>query len=93
LGSYGDLISNGERALDTELAILDINLGANAPSGLDCERWLRQSGYTGHVIFLTGHALTHPLVVQAVNAGSVEILEKPQGINRLIEIVSAGSAA
>ena len=93
VGSYRELLEHADRALNTDLAIIDINLGADVPSGLDCERWLRQRGYTGRVIFLTGHALNHPLVVQAVNAGNVEILEKPQGIQQLIDIVTSGKAA
>src|SRR6478736_7080105 len=52
-------------ALATTIAFLDINLGANQPSGIDAYHWLKQNDYQGCIIFFTGHAKTHPLVAEA----------------------------
>ena len=63
--SYDALVALGDEALRCGVAILDINLGPNRPSGIDAYAWLRRSGYTGRIVFLTGHASSHPLVVEA----------------------------
>ena len=44
VGSYEELVALGEEALGCGVAILDINLGPNRPSGIDAYRWLRQKG-------------------------------------------------
>jgi DNA-binding NtrC family response regulator len=93
VGSFAQLLDWRAKALDTELAILDINLGPNEPSGLDAERWLRENGYKGRVVFLTGHARTHPLVVDAARLGNVQILEKPLGLGSLLDMVSERRAS
>src|SRR4029077_4924973 len=64
LCSYRDLVTLGDRALGCGVAILDINLGAEAPSGLDAYGWLRRHGFSGRIVFLTGHANSHPLVME-----------------------------
>ncbi|HMF03126.1 MAG TPA: response regulator [Terriglobia bacterium] len=46
-------------------AVLDINLGPGDPTGIDAYHWLRSRGFSGRVIFLTGHATSHPLVREA----------------------------
>jgi FixJ family two-component response regulator len=75
--SYRDLVSRGESALTCEIAILDINLGPDLPSGLDAYRWLRQRGFPGRIVFLTGHASSHPLVRRAHAIGDARIIAKP----------------
>ena len=87
LGSYAELVALGDGVLACSVAILDINLGANRPSGIDAYTWLRQTGYTGRIVFLTGHASTHPLVVEAHRIGDVEIFAKPIDGDRLQSIV------
>jgi FixJ family two-component response regulator len=75
--SYRDLVSRGESALACAIAILDINLGPDLPSGLDAYRWLRQRGFPGRIVFLTGHASSHPLVRRAHAIGDARIIAKP----------------
>jgi FixJ family two-component response regulator len=87
VGSYEELVALGEEALGCCLAILDINLGPNRPSGIDAYTWLRDKGYTGRIVFLTGHASTHPLVVEAKRIGDAEIFSKPIEPDRLRSIV------
>jgi FixJ family two-component response regulator len=87
VGSYDELVALGDGVLACRVAILDINLGANRRSGIDAYTWLRQKGYTGRIVFLTGHASTHPLVVEAHRIGDVEIFSKPIDGDRLQSIV------
>src|SRR5213076_2902784 len=54
-----------ERVNECRLALLDIALGAGKASGLDVYRWLEAEGFHGRIVFLTGHALSHPLVKKA----------------------------
>src|SRR5678815_5088723 len=88
VGSYDELVRLGDEALGCSIAILDINLGPNQPSGIDAYRWLRDEGYRGRIVFLTGHASTHPLVVDARRIGDAEIFSKPidpENIRSLVE--------
>src|SRR5262245_24527111 len=86
--SYGDLIRAGDRALGCSVALLDVNLGPQQPSGLDAYQWLRQHQYRGRVYFLTGHARSHPLVAQTVAMGEAQLVEKPIGADVLCALVA-----
>jgi len=77
VGSYEELTALGEEALGCSVAILDINLGPDQRSGIDAYAWLRDQGYKGRIVFLTGHASTHPLVVEAQRIGDAEVFSKP----------------
>ena len=87
VGSYEELVVLGQHVLGCSVAILDINLGSNRRSGLDAYAWLRANGYTGRIVFLTGHARTHPLVVEAQRIGDAQIFSKPIEPDRLRSIV------
>ena len=87
VGSYEELVAQGDDVLGCSVAILDINLGANRRSGIDAYTWLRAKGYTGRIVFLTGHAGTHPLVVEAQRIGDAEIFSKPIEPERIRSIV------
>jgi DNA-binding NarL/FixJ family response regulator len=87
VGSYEEVVALGSQALQCDVAILDINLGAHRKSGIDAYAWLRRQGYTGRIVFLTGHASTHPLVVEAQRLGGAEIFSKPIDPERLRSIV------
>jgi DNA-binding NtrC family response regulator len=87
VGSYDELVRLGDEALGCSIAILDINLGPNQPSGIDAYTWLRDKGYRGRIVFLTGHASTHPLVIEAKRIGDAEIFSKPIEPDRLRSIV------
>ena len=90
VGSYEELVALGEEALGCSVAILDINLGPHRRSGIDAYAWLRDKGYMGRIVFLTGHASTHPLVVEAKRMGDAEIFSKPIDPDRLRSIVEGG---
>jgi DNA-binding NtrC family response regulator len=87
VGSYDELVGLGDEALGCSIAILDINLGPHQPSGIDAYRWLRDEGYRGRIVFLTGYASTHPLVIEAKRIGDAEIFSKPIEPDRLRSIV------
>jgi FixJ family two-component response regulator len=75
--SLHELEQQRDRALGCDLAIVDVNLGHDQPSGLDVHRWLRDSGYQHRIVFLTGHAQSHPLVMAAARTPGTEVLAKP----------------
>jgi CheY-like chemotaxis protein len=77
IGSFDELVAQAAAALETKVALLDVNLGPGVPSGIDAYRWLRERGYGGKVRFLTGHARTHPLVQEACRLSDAAVLEKP----------------
>lgn len=64
-------------ALLCDVAVLDVNLGALNPSGLDAYEWLMSVGFRGRVVFFTGHARSHPLIQSALKYEGVKIIEKP----------------
>jgi FixJ family two-component response regulator len=88
--SYDQLLALGDRALACGIAILDINLGPQAPSGLDAYMWLRRGGFTGRIVFLTGHANTHPLVVEATRLGDADVVAKPISSGMLRSLLENG---
>jgi DNA-binding response OmpR family regulator len=75
--SYAELMQLTDSALGSTVALLDVNLGPQQPSGIDAYRWLRDQHYRGRVCFLTGHARSHPLVAQALAVGDAQLVEKP----------------
>ncbi len=75
--SVAELRAHADEALACDMAILDINLGRDEPSGVDAYRWLRERHFGGRTVFLTGHGQSHPLVAQARQLGEVEVLIKP----------------
>jgi FixJ family two-component response regulator len=87
VSSYRELVALGKEALRCAVAVLDINLGPNQPSGIDAYTWLREKGFTGRIVFLTGHADNHPLVVEANRIGDAEVFVKPIEPDRLKSIV------
>jgi FixJ family two-component response regulator len=85
-GSLPELERHPDEVLDARIAILDINLGPNAPDGVDTFNWLMDHGFSGKIVFLTGHARSNPQVMLAEKKG-VEILEKPLSAEKLISSV------
>lgn len=77
----------GDELAKVTLAILDVNLGLNQPSGVEVAAWLREH-YSMRIIFITGHAPDHPLV-RAASGEEGEIFEKPIPTKLLLEIARA----
>lgn len=76
LPSLAALMASELEALACRLAILDVNLGDGQPSGVDAYEWLRARAFAGRIVFLTGHAASHPAVANAASLG-VRVLAKP----------------
>jgi DNA-binding NtrC family response regulator len=70
-----------------DVAILDINLGPDAPSGIDAYRWLKSHDFPGRVVFLTGHAVSHPRVLEAARLGDARVYDKPISLQELRAII------
>src|SRR5512138_1352438 len=82
-GSYADLVALGRQVHGCGLAILDVNLGPDRPSGVDAYEWLRESGFAGRIVFLTGHARSHPAVERAALIHAASVHQKPISIDVL----------
>lgn len=90
-GSLAELQRERVEALGCGLALLDINLGAGVPSGLEAYRWLKENGFGGRTVFFTGHARSHPLVREALELKHVQVLSKPIESKVLLALVRDGS--
>jgi DNA-binding response OmpR family regulator len=86
--SLVELNGLSDQALGCQVALLDVNLGPHQPSGLDAYRWLREHDFRGRICFLTGHARSHPLVIQALALGAARVLEKPIGIDEVCALLA-----
>jgi DNA-binding NtrC family response regulator len=85
--SLQELQTKATEAIRCGIALIDINLGPEQPTGIDALRWLRETGFRGRVYFLTGHAVDHPLVREASLISDVAILSKPIGFDTLEELL------
>jgi DNA-binding response OmpR family regulator len=92
-GSLAQVKEHAEEALGCDLAIIDVNLGEYAPSGIDAYRWLRARHFSGQVVMLTGYATSDPLVEQLRALPDVTVLPKPTGIDRLRPLVRSSPAS
>ncbi len=90
--SLEEVVARGSEALGCDLAILDVNLGGNRPSGVDVFRWLQQERFGGTVVFLTGHAGTSSVLDGARKVG-VPILAKPVAAETLLALARAEKSA
>jgi DNA-binding NtrC family response regulator len=91
VSSVADLQQKAGQVLASDLAILDVNLGIGLPNGIDAYNWLVLSGYTGRIVFLTGHASTHPLVAAAAKLHGVTVFEKPLDIHQFSRLLETGA--
>ncbi len=77
------MIAEADRVLGCSVALIDVNLGEGAPSGLDAYQWLASHHFAGHVVFLTGHAVTHAEIRDLIRTGAASVLQKPASVSRL----------
>lgn len=81
--SYSDVATLSPQQLNFDIAFLDVNLGVNAPSGIEVFDWLIKNGFKGKVIFFTGHARSYPLLKKSMEYPNVQLLEKPADIEKI----------
>jgi DNA-binding NtrC family response regulator len=86
VASVDEMKQKESEALGCDVALLDINLGRGVQSGLDGYRWLGSRAFKGSMVFLTGHARSHPLVEEAYKMSGVEVLEKPVTLDVLKQV-------
>ncbi|HLL01073.1 MAG TPA: response regulator [Myxococcaceae bacterium] len=86
-GSFDEMVRRQEQVLGCGLALLDVNLGGGVPSGLDAFHWLKANQFPGRIVFLTGHARSHPLVRQARELTGAQVLSKPVNAKVLMALV------
>jgi two-component system response regulator FixJ len=86
----GDEFFEGYQEKNVGCVLLDLRLskGGKGPSGLDLLREMRAKGIFLPVILLTGHADV-PTTVEAIQAGAVDVVEKPFQDSELLERVQA----
>jgi DNA-binding NtrC family response regulator len=86
--SLGDVERQRSTVLACSLAILDLNLGANVPSGIDVYHWLLRAHFSGKIIFLTGYGPDDPLVQEASRLPNAPTLSKPIDVDQLTELTA-----
>jgi FixJ family two-component response regulator len=87
--SLAELVQQRDLVLASNLAIIDVNLGQDLPSGVDVFRWLKSERFAGDIVFLTGHAADHPLVIAAAQVGARGIFNKPIEMEELARLVKS----
>ena len=88
VGSYEEMVAAGEAVLGCSVALLDVNLGAGQPTGIDAYRWLVKQAFRGRLYFFTGHARVHPLLAEIEKLGGVQVLSKPLDADKLMEVLA-----
>jgi len=89
LRSFGELVAQRDAVLGCERAVIDINLGPSQPSVLDAYAWLKEQHFAGSIVFLTGHARSHPLVARAAALEGVTVHQKPIGLDEVRQMLAA----
>lgn len=74
-------------SLPRDLAVLDINLGRDKPSGIDVHHWLNEHGFAGRIVYLTGHARSSALVSEALELPNVTLFTKPVSVEQLASLL------
>jgi len=90
--SLEELKGLGPAILAADVAVLDINLGAGQPSGIDAYDWLVSQNFAGRLLFLTGHAHSHPLVARAERLNRAVVLAKPLDGDVLLDRIMGDGA-
>lgn len=88
-GSLRDVQLMRDDALACQVAIIDINLGLNQPSGVGVFEWLEREGFAGRIVFLTGHASNDPRVREAASVAGSVIAAKPLTVSELQKLLGA----
>jgi DNA-binding response OmpR family regulator len=91
--SLAEVEAQRTAVLPCSLAILDLNLGANVPSGIDVYHWLERAQFAGKIVFLTGYGKDDPRVQEATHIGAVRILSKPIDVAELLALAADARGA
>jgi len=91
--SLRDVEAQRAGAIACTVAILDINLGNDQPSGVKVYEWLHREGFTGRTIFLTGHAANDPRVQEAASLTGSVVASKPLSVPELRDLIGGARQA
>lgn len=83
--SYSDVTALNGKALNFEVAFLDVNLGMGQKTGIDAFDWLLENGYQGKTVFFTGHASSYGVLKKITDRPNVYLLDKPADISKIRE--------
>ena len=86
-GAVSELMNAYDQVEAFSLAVLDVNLGEGMPTGIAAYLWLREMGFGGRIVFLTGHARSHPFLAQEMHRSPVRVLEKPMGADEIAKLL------
>jgi DNA-binding NtrC family response regulator len=85
--SLQEVQARRDEALECGLALLDINLGTDEPTGVNVHEWLANEGFAGRIVFLTGHASNDPRVREAASVAGSRIASKPLSVGELRDLI------
>ena len=88
VNSLEELKKLESKIFDYDIALLDVNLGDDKPTGIDAYNWMLEKGFKGKFAFFTGHARSNPLVKVAIEIPNVTLLEKPANLAEISELIS-----
>ena len=74
-----------------DVIFLDVNLGVNQPDGIFVYHWLINNGFTGRVIFMSGHARSHPKIEEIQKIAGTYFLQKPMPLKEIEALVKGAS--
>lgn len=80
----GEYLQNGPSCL-----VLDVRFPATAPTGLELQRTLIETGISIPIVFISGHADVR-ISVEAMKRGAVEFLPKPFREQELLDAIRHG---
>jgi FixJ family two-component response regulator len=90
--SLDELQAAAPRALACRLAIVDLNLGRDKPTGIDVLLWLQAQRFRGRIVFLTAYGEADVLVKSARRLGLAQIFRKPTELGALSELIKRETA-
>ncbi|HZZ83968.1 MAG TPA: response regulator [Anaeromyxobacteraceae bacterium] len=88
VASFDEMVAAESEVLGCSAALLDVNLGAGKPTGIDAYRWLVSHHFAGRLYFFAGHARVHPLLAEIEKLGAVQVLPKPLDTSKLMEVLT-----
>lgn len=83
--SYDQLVHLQD--LNFDVALIDVNLGVDLPTGYDAYTYLMKKNFRGRIVFFSGHARSSPIIQKALLIPDVQFLEKPAELDEIERIL------
>jgi CheY-like chemotaxis protein len=91
-GSLDQVQQLSDEALKTNIALLDINLGPNLPTGQDVYKWLIGNNYQGRIAFLTGYSIDDNMLDGRIDTTKTPVLTKPVPLKTLTDFIKGNTS-